>query len=80
MSPFEALCGYASPPLLSYVSRTSKNEVVDASLRTREQIRSIHKESLSVSQKQIKVYANKRRSKRQFEVGDWVYLRLQPYK
>jgi hypothetical protein len=27
----------------------------------------------------MKLQADKRRSERQFEVGNWVYLRLQPY-
>jgi hypothetical protein len=28
----------------------------------------------------MKVYADKNRSEREFEVGDWVYLHLQPYR
>lgn len=50
MSLFEALYDYASLPLLSYVSGTSNNEVVDSSLHTREQIKSILKDNLSVAQ------------------------------
>ncbi|WMV42750.1 hypothetical protein MTR67_036135 [Solanum verrucosum] len=28
----------------------------------------------------MKVYADKRRTEREFNVGDWVFLKLQPYK
>lgn len=33
-----------------------------------------------MAQERMKKYADLRRLERQFEVGDWVYLRLQPYK
>ena len=28
----------------------------------------------------MKLYADQKRSEREFKVGDWVYLRLQPYR
>lgn len=38
------------------------------------------KDSLKVAQDRMKRYADLRRTDRQFEIGDWVYLKLQPYK
>ena len=38
------------------------------------------KDNLRAAQNQQKVYADQGRVERQFEVGDLVYLRLQPYK
>ena len=39
----------------------------------------ILKENLQIAQNQQKLYADKHRIERSFEVGDLVYLRLQPY-
>lgn len=38
------------------------------------------KENLCQAQNIIKQQADKKRVKRSFEVGDWVYLKLQPYR
>jgi hypothetical protein len=40
---------------------------------------SLLREHLHLAQNRMKLQADKRRSERQFEVGNWVYLRLQPY-
>lgn len=38
------------------------------------------KENLHQAQNRMKHYADKLRTEREFAVGDWVYLRLQPYR
>lgn len=38
------------------------------------------KKSLIEAQKRMKEYADAHRSERSFSVGDWVYLKLKPYK
>ena len=40
----------------------------------------ILKENLQIAQNQQNLYADKHRIERSFEVGDLVYLRLQPYR
>lgn len=40
----------------------------------------ILKENLQKAQARMKQQANRHRSKRSFEIGDWVYLKIQPYK
>lgn len=37
-------------------------------------------DNLSKAQERMKLYADKRRSEREFQVGDIVFLKLQPYK
>ena len=45
-----------------------------------QQILQILKDSLTMAHNRMKQQANQHRSERSFEVGDWVFLRLQPYK
>lgn len=39
----------------------------------------ILKENLNMARERMKIQADKTITERRFEVGDWVYLRLQPY-
>jgi len=80
LTPFQAIYGYSPPSLLSYVPGTSANLAVDTQLQDRNAIINTLKENLQLAQNRMKVYADKNRSEREFEVGDWVYLRLQPYR
>ncbi|KAH0691202.1 hypothetical protein KY290_019433 [Solanum tuberosum] len=54
--------------------------MVDKSLEAREAIIALLKFQLSRAQQRMRDLANKHRSDRQFRVGDWVYLKLQPYR
>lgn len=38
------------------------------------------KENLHLAQDKMKLYADKKRIEREFEVGDWIYLKLQSYR
>lgn len=38
------------------------------------------KENLQLAQDTMKLYADKKRIEREFEVGDWIYLKLQSYR
>ena len=40
----------------------------------------ILRENIQVAQNQQKIYVDRHRVERSFEVGDFVYLRLQPYR
>lgn len=53
--------------------------MVDKSLEAREAILQLLKFHLSRAQQRRKDIANQHRSDRLFEVGDWAYLKLQPY-
>ena len=80
MTPFEALYGYLPPRVLDYVASTTRFDVVDLMLRDRQQILSLLKINLCAAQERMRWFANQKRVERFFVVGDWVYLRLQPYK
>ena len=80
LTPFETLFGYPPPKLLDYIPGTTKIDSVDVQLRTRQQLLALLKQNLVPAQERMKVNANKHRTEREFAKGDWVYLRLLPYK
>ncbi|XXG72481.1 hypothetical protein AAC387_Pa07g1567 [Persea americana] len=83
MTPYKAVYGVPppSPPrLFSYTARTTSVQAMEDLLRSRNQILSILKENLLVAHDRMKHLADRNRTDREFTVGDWVYLRLQPYR
>lgn len=79
LSPYEIVYGQLPPKLLPYKVGTTQVAAVDMVLCTREQTLQLLKENLLKAQHRMKHYSDLKRSERAFEVGDWVYLRLQPY-
>ena len=79
-TPFEALYGIPPPKLLDYIPGTTKVEAVDRQLHSRQELIAVLRHNLVQAQNAMKLQADKHRSNRVFEVGDWVYLRLQPFK
>jgi hypothetical protein len=80
ITPFEALYGYASPQLALGTVPKGNNQAVSGVLNERVQAARILKDQLLKAQNRMKKFADKRRLDRQFLVGDWVYLKLQPYR
>ena len=72
MTPFQALYGYPPPMLLSYVPGTSANQTVDQTLQSKDQILKVLKENLEEARNRMKLHADKHRSERTFEEGEWV--------
>ncbi|KAG6658985.1 hypothetical protein CIPAW_03G001100 [Carya illinoinensis] len=71
--------GYPPPTLLAYIPSTTA-KAVEQQLKSIDPILSLLKENLQKAQHRIKLFADRKRIERSFEVGDWVFLRLQPYK
>ena len=80
ITPFKALYGYPLPRLLDYIPGTTMVEVVDDHLQSRQQVMSLLKQNLLLAQERMKVQVDKHRVERSSSEGDWVYLRLQPYR
>jgi hypothetical protein len=80
MTPFEAV--YSVPPLrlLCYVPGTTRVEAVDAVLRNCEQILNLLRQNIKHAQQRMKKYADLKRTEWELEIGQQVYLRLQPYR
>ena len=79
-TPFEALYGVPPPKILDYIPSTIKVEAVDRQLHSSQKLIAILKHNLVQAQNAMKLQVDQYRLYRVFEVGDWIYLRLQPYK
>ena len=80
MTPFEAVYGYSPPSIETYVRGTTNAHHVEQELLTRDRILRLLQENLSIAQARTKAQADKRHSEWSFEVGDFVYIRLQPHR
>ena len=80
LTPYETLYGIPPPKLIDYIFGLTKAEAMESYMSTRAQILEVLKQNLIIAQERMNFQADKHRSERSFEVGDWVYLRLQPYR
>ncbi|XP_030939733.1 uncharacterized protein LOC115964592 [Quercus lobata] len=80
LTPFEALYGYPPPKVVDYVPGVTRVATINSYLQDRQQLFSLFKQNLNAAQERMKWFADKKRVDRSFKVGDWVYLKLQPYK
>ncbi|KAL7137463.1 hypothetical protein ABFS83_10G093900 [Erythranthe nasuta] len=80
MSPFQALYGYKPPyfSMGSYLDTT--NSTVGSFIRDRALALDLIRDNLLLAQTRMKHDADTKRVERRFEVGDEVYLKLQPFR
>nr|GEW94107.1 reverse transcriptase [Tanacetum cinerariifolium] len=79
-TPYEAVSCQTPPIYVSYILEDNRVEEVDRTLQAREEAIKVLKFHLKRSQDRMRNQANKHKTDRQFEVGDWVYLKLQPHR
>ncbi|KAL0461879.1 UNVERIFIED_CONTAM: Retrovirus-related Pol polyprotein from transposon.6 [Sesamum latifolium] len=79
LTPFQALYGYVPRPLTvdPYIPTSQPN--VEEYLKERSKLLEVLKLNLAEAQNIMKVYEDKNGIERNFVVGDYVYLKLQPY-
>ncbi|KAL0313078.1 UNVERIFIED_CONTAM: Transposon Ty3-G Gag-Pol polyprotein [Sesamum radiatum] len=77
---FQALYGYLLGPLTIDPYIPTTHPEVEEYLQERSKLLELLKLNLTESQNRMKNYADKHRTERSFELGDFVYLRLQPYR
>jgi hypothetical protein len=80
MTPFMALYGYHPPSITYSLKEKSKVQAVEYHIEHQQQVLKILKDNLTMAQNHTKQQEDQHRSEISFEVGDWVFLRLQPYK
>ncbi|PKI39065.1 hypothetical protein CRG98_040552 [Punica granatum] len=79
-TPFEVVYGRPASVLVGYEPGFTAFNEVEKQLRARDAILRELKSNLAAAQNRMKAAADKHRRDEQFEVGDWVYLKLQPYR
>jgi hypothetical protein len=79
-TPFEALYGYCPPHIPTGNIPKGANQAVNEVLQERQMAIQNLKEQLKRAQERMKKQADRKRSSRKFSKGDWVYLKLQPYR
>lgn len=79
-TPFELVYGCPSPSLTSYPEGDSPNAEVDHELKEQDIMLQELKQILGASIRRMKEYYDKNRREEEFAVGDWVFLKLRPYR
>lgn len=80
MSPFEVVYGQAPPIHLPYLLGESKVAVVARSLQKRKNMLLLLNFHLMRAQHRMKQMADQHFTERDFDIGDFVYVKLQPYR
>ena len=77
MTPFITLYGY-HPPSITYSLRdSSKDQGVEDHMKHQQQVLQLLKDNINLTQNWMKQQADQHCSEGSFNVGDWVFLRLQ---
>jgi hypothetical protein len=80
VSPFQALYGFA-PPMINEIAipGPADSDAKDFLLEKQQMLTKL-KENLTQAQAKMKKYVDQKRTERSFDIGDMVYLRMQPYR
>ncbi|XP_019450597.1 PREDICTED: uncharacterized protein LOC109352871 [Lupinus angustifolius] len=80
VTPFEALYGRPPPTLRDYLPGSTNDTPIRDILQSRTEMLVTLKQHLLHAQQRMKAQADSGRKDVTFEVGEWVLLRLQPYR
>ena len=72
------LYGYHPPSITSLVRDHYKVQVVEDHMKHQQQVFQLLKDNLNLAQNRMRQQVDQHHSKRRFNVGGWVLLRLQP--
>lgn len=80
LTPYQAVYGRPPPTIPQYILGSSNLEAIDSDLATRDQILDLLKTNLIKTQTRMKKQADSHRKDVQFQEGELVYVKLQPYR
>lgn len=79
-TPFRMVYGREPPRLLDYTTGSSKVEAVDVALEERDEFLASARERLLNAQNRMKASYDKHHRSVEFGIGEWVWLKLHPYR
>ena len=80
LTPFQALYGYERPNWKELVLNDTNVPEVKNQLEKSQKTIELLKDNLIMAQNSMRQQVDQCRTERESEVGDWVFVRLQPYK
>jgi len=80
ITPFEVLYCQPPPYHLPYFPGESDHAMVDRSMQARETMIKQLQQNLLRAQHRMKMSADQHRTEKTLQIGDWVWLKLQPYR
>nr|KYP66317.1 Retrotransposable element Tf2 [Cajanus cajan] len=80
ITPYEVVYGQPPPSLPQYLIGTSRNEAMNSDLTAREELLAKLRSKLLKAQSTMKHYADQKRLPHPFRVGDYVLVKLRPYR
>jgi len=80
ITPYEVMFNQPPPLHLPYLPGETKNALVERTLQRREAMIHLLRFHLLRAQHRMKLLADAHRTDRKFQVGNWVWLKLQPYR
>ena len=80
MTPFQALYGIQPPLHIPYIAGDSPIAAVDQFLKEKEDMIKVLQFQLRRAQSRMKLQQDRHRSERSFQIGEWVFLKLQAYR
>ncbi|TYK27012.1 Transposon Tf2-6 polyprotein [Cucumis melo var. makuwa] len=80
VSPFQALYGRKPPSLISYGIGATSNSTLAEQLSERDTVLATLRDHLLLAQQKMKQYADMKRRQVEYDIGDWVFLKIRPYR
>ncbi|KAL0541112.1 hypothetical protein IC582_021147 [Cucumis melo] len=74
------LYGRKPPSLISYGEGTTTNSTLAEQLSERDTVLAALRNQLLLAQQQMKQYADKKRRHVEYDIGEWVFLNIRPYR
>jgi len=80
MLPYKAIFGRDPPPLLRYEVQARDTPMIQEQLQSRDALLDFLKANIAKAQRRMKTQADSHRRDVEYKVGDFVYVKLQPYR
>ncbi|KAL0537221.1 hypothetical protein IC582_026196 [Cucumis melo] len=80
VSPFQVLYCRKPPSLISYGAGATSNSTLAEQLSERDTVLAALRDHLLLAQQQMKQYADMKRRHIEYDIDDWVFLKIRPYR